>query len=56
MCVDGFVTSCAKHYPNSVAPDALVASVANEFAGAKYEKIGEGTSARIKVSCLHLHT
>jgi hypothetical protein len=52
---DEFVTSFERNFPNSVAPGALAASVANDFAGAKYEKIGEGTDARIEVSCPRLH-
>jgi hypothetical protein len=53
--LDEFVTSFEKYFPNSVAPGALAASVANDFAGAKYEKIGEGVDARIEVSCPRLH-
>ena len=45
---DEFVTSFERNFPNSVAPGALAASVENDFAGAKYEKIGEGVDARSK--------
>jgi hypothetical protein len=53
---DEFVRSFEKSFPNSVAPGALAANVADDFAGAKYEKIGEGANARIEVSCPRLHT
>ena len=42
-------------FPNSVAPGALEASVACDFSGVMYEKIGEGAEARIEVSCPRLH-
>ena len=42
-------------FPNSVAPGALEASVACDFAGVRYEKIGVGADARIEASCPRLH-
>jgi hypothetical protein len=44
-----------KAFPNSVAPGALEASVAGDFSGVRYEKIGEGADARIEASCPRLH-
>jgi len=42
-------------FPNSVAPGALEASVACDFSGVMYEKIGKGAEARIEASCPRLH-
>ena len=53
---DKFVISFEQNFPNSVAPGTLAASVACDFAGAKYEKFGEGKGARIEVSCPRLHS